>query len=209
MKIRMKKIISAVLAVATLMSIALTSSAETTNGDAEANKRIVWSKMPDTPADLSGYELVSEEGYTDSDSGLYFVDRTYVKEISEGTAVQSDHKPFSKRVEKTRSVYRNPSANYGDHLFTMYVSGLFASKNINHIIVSEPNGFTKVENLFIDVKYSEKKFSAANNQGANFLLGHMYAYVEYIITVEIPGSYNGDIRLWLDVNVLGQEHVAE
>ncbi len=157
------------------------------------------------PNDLSEFELISEEGYTDSQSGLYFVDRTYVKTDREVDSTQG-YMPFTKTVEKTRSIYRDASSSAGDLMLVMHVSGEFSSENVEDIRVSHANRYTFINNS--NARYKEKKFSSASDQGANFLGGHKYAYVEYIITVDVPNGYKGDLRLWLDVDVNGSEHVA-
>lgn len=209
MKKCLKKIISIVLAAAALTSIAIISFAESTVGSAKPDRGIVWSELPDEPTDLSEYKLISEESYTDSGSGLFFVDKTYVKENSEGAAVQGGYKPFSKDVTKTRSIYKDPSsAAMGDLLFIMYVEGTFTSKDIDHISVSAKKPHTEVVNVYIGSGYKDKKFCAESDCGANALWGYKYAYIEYIITVKFPDGHEENVRLWLDVNVMGDEHVS-
>ncbi len=209
MKKCLKKIISIVLAAAALTSIAIISFAESTVGSAKPDRGIVWSELPDEPTDLSEYKLISEESYTDSGSGLFFVDRTYVKENYVGAAVQGGYKPFSKDVTKTRSIYKDSSsAAMGDLLFIMYVEGTFTSTDIDHISVSAKKPRTEAVNVCIGSGYTEKKFCAESNCGANIFGGHKYAYIEYIITVRFPDGHEENIRLWLDVDVMGNEHVS-
>ncbi len=190
-----------VLSVSVLMSLSLNAGAKTYPNNFIAKKGVTEHEVE---LMNNGYELVVEESYVDSESGFFIVERTYVEKTSEDTAVQQDYKTFKKNVEKTKAVYRDPNLNYGDLMFMMYVGGTFESKSIDDIRVSNAYRDIKIENLFIGTYYFEKKFASESNCGANFLFGHKYAYVEYIITVTTPNG-NFDQRLWLDVNVLGEE----
>lgn len=244
MKKSIKRIISTVFAAAASLSLSLTSFAKTTAGDLNFDDMTLISEeniydsntglyyvdktyVKELPIDdsfvppsldidaeefKSEYKLITKVGYTDSESGLYFVDRTYVKEDADTAvavnSVASETQafvPFSKYVIKTRAVYSNPSTNVGELIFIMDAWGTFYANNENEVWVTNANRYTERYNP--TATYTEVEFRSASKQGANFLFGHAYACIEYIIYVDIPNGYKGDVRLWIDVNNLGVENV--
>ncbi len=172
----------------------------------EANSETNYEKTDvDISLENDGYNLVSEEGYIDDETGLFFVDKTYVKDNNPSDVMPLSVTPFNKVVSKTRTIYGTPTATSGTRLFTMYVSGDFICYYEEDIVVKDVEAYTKSDNVS-GSWYLDKKLTWENNCGSN-IIGHMYAYIEYIITVKFPSGEKADLKLWLDVNVLGEETV--
>ena len=158
--------------------------------------------------DNEGYVLISEEKYMDGD--FFIVDRLY--EYPGISTYASD--TGEKDLKKSRAIYvGSSSTNSGDLLAIMWVSGTFKwNKSKDTATISDAKAWIDhYEGSNHEIKAKSGYPKSASNQGATLLggaLGKKYAYIEYYITIKDKiMQYTNEYRLWLDVDVEGEEHV--
>lgn len=195
-----KKLLAFVLSISAALTLTLSANAESSelvglnlSGSVTAT---------DESEDLAGFTLISEERFVD-ENNFYIVDRTYVENEVDTYSVNAT-KSGSKTIKKSRSIYSDKSG--GDLWLIMWVQGDFSwNSQKDTATVENADRWQEIRDQIPDyITVSEKKFEYKSNQGmTNWLGGHKYASIEYIIRVANEYTAGQDFRIWLDVNING------
>lgn len=166
-------------------------------------------KEIETP-NLSLLTPTEHSEYAEGD--LYIVDDIYVQTCEPlNASVASTSGWEYKTITVNRSIYDNPSKNYGTLYATMTLTAQFKWDGTTSRVVGIPNYYTSKSTAGKSLEISTKEVSYKSDQGANIIWGNKYAYAEYVITIEnFPKSLDSfettskDFRLYVSVNRNGK-----
>lgn len=195
-----QKIVAACVAAAMTMSLVVVAGAEDVEDKSE------YTVETNYVLDDEDFVLVSEQSYAD-ENGLECVSRIYLKaDEIDMCAARSTQGHMTVKAENT---YTESGAGVSTDWVTIWVKGTFTwnSQADTATVSNVTSGYTPNSGRLFKV-LSDSGHVHKDNQGATFLFGKKYAYIERKITMT-----NGDERvskktftLWLDVDVTGDIH---
>ncbi len=195
-----KKLVAACVAAVMTMSLVVVAGAEDVEDMSE------YTFEMDYVSDDEDFVLVSEQSYA-YENGLECVSRIYLKsDEMDMCAARSTQGHMTVKAENT---YTESGAGVSTDWVTMWVKGTFTwnSQADTATVSNVTYGVSPNSGRLFKV-LSNPEPVHASNQGATFLFGKKYAYIEKKITMT-----NGDERvskktytLWLDVDVTGDIH---
>lgn len=160
---------------------------------------------------MQGCELVSEDDMTlvseerIDDGEFYYIDRVWE---TDGSSSVSRIIYDSKHIKYKREIFLNNNPD-GIKLAEIAAYGIFGwNEDENDVIVAEHQCFAYSCINQEYPKVHEKKYCVENNCGGAWF-GNKYAYVDYVIELEIEKGKRLTYGVYLEVNVKGEPQVKK